>query len=56
MQPDSQSSANGLGLDALDRPAASANTKQFVTFTLDAAEYGIDIMVVREITAGPIPQ
>jgi purine-binding chemotaxis protein CheW len=49
MQPDNQSMASGLGLDDLDRPAASAITKQFVTFTLGAAEYGIDIMVVREI-------
>jgi purine-binding chemotaxis protein CheW len=49
MQPDNQSMANGLGLDSLDRPAASENTKQFVTFTLGAEEYGIDIMVVREI-------
>jgi purine-binding chemotaxis protein CheW len=49
MPPDSQSIATGLGLDNLDRPAASENTKQFVTFTLGEAEYGIDIMVVREI-------
>jgi purine-binding chemotaxis protein CheW len=49
MQPDSQSIAIGLGLDKLDRPATIENTKQFVTFTLGAAEYGIDIMVVREI-------
>jgi purine-binding chemotaxis protein CheW len=49
MQPDNQSMASGLGLDDLDRLAASAITKQFVTFTLGEAEYGIDIMVVREI-------
>jgi purine-binding chemotaxis protein CheW len=48
MQPDSKTQA-GLDLDNLDRPAASENTQQFVTFTLGAAEYGIDIMVVREI-------
>ncbi|MGO9359866.1 MAG: chemotaxis protein CheW [Xanthobacteraceae bacterium] len=49
MQPDSQSMVSTLGQDTLDRPATSANTKQFITFTIDAEEYGIDIMVVREI-------
>jgi purine-binding chemotaxis protein CheW len=40
---------SSLGQDTLDRPADTANTKQFITFTIDAEEYGIDIMVVREI-------
>ncbi len=29
--------------------ASAENTRQFITFTLDAQEYGIDIMLVREI-------
>lgn len=49
MQPDSSSMVSTLGQDMLDRAAASENTKQFITFTIDAEEYGIDIMVVREI-------
>src|SRR4051812_29881534 len=28
---------------------ASENPRQFITFTLDAQEYGVDIMQVREI-------
>jgi purine-binding chemotaxis protein CheW len=48
MQPDTKALA-GLGMSSADRPAASENTKQFVTFTLGDIEYGIDIMVVREI-------
>jgi purine-binding chemotaxis protein CheW len=49
MQPDQQSIAANHGHDNLDRPAAGENTQQFITFTLGAEEYGIDIMVVREI-------
>jgi purine-binding chemotaxis protein CheW len=49
MQPDNRAKANTLGYDSLDRSAASENTHQFITFTLGAEEYGIDIMVVREI-------
>ena len=37
------------GQDGLDRAALGDNTQQFITFTLGAEEYGIDIMVVREI-------
>ena len=48
MQPDSLSVAT-LGQDSLDRAAVGENTQQFITFTLGAEEYGIDIMVVREI-------
>jgi purine-binding chemotaxis protein CheW len=48
MQPDSLSVAT-LGQDSLDRAAVGENTAQFITFTLGAEEYGIDIMVVREI-------
>ena len=48
MQPDSLSVAT-LGQDSLDRAAIGENTQQFITFTLGAEEYGIDIMVVREI-------
>ena len=49
MQPDQESMASKLARDNLDRPAAGENTQQFITFTLGAEEYGIDIMVVREI-------
>jgi purine-binding chemotaxis protein CheW len=49
MQPDHQSIAANHGHDNLDRLAAGENTQQFITFTLGAEEYGIDIMVVREI-------
>jgi purine-binding chemotaxis protein CheW len=48
MQPDSLSVAT-LGQDSLDRAVIGENTQQFITFTLGAEEYGIDIMVVREI-------
>ncbi len=48
MQPDNQSIGT-LGQDSLDRAAISENTQQFITFTLGEQEYGIDIMVVREI-------
>ena len=45
------SSRNSLGASATHQnPAAvSEATKQFITFTLDAQEYGVDIMRVREI-------
>jgi purine-binding chemotaxis protein CheW len=49
MPPPNQSIASTLGQDNLDRQANGENTKQFVTFTLGPEEYGIDIMVVREI-------
>ncbi|HEY0185778.1 MAG TPA: chemotaxis protein CheW [Rhodopila sp.] len=49
MPPQNQSIASTLGQDNLDRPAPGENTKQFITFTLGSLEYGIDIMVVREI-------
>jgi purine-binding chemotaxis protein CheW len=49
MQPDHRSKGNTLGYDTLDRSAVGENTQQFITFTLGAEEYGIDIMVVREI-------
>jgi purine-binding chemotaxis protein CheW len=48
MQPDHQSMA-GFAQDDLDPPAGGENRQQFITFTLGAEEYGIDIMVVREI-------
>ncbi|MDO9474657.1 MAG: chemotaxis protein CheW [Caulobacter sp.] len=48
MQPDKQTISVGAQ-DTLDRPAAGENTQQFITFTLGPEEYGIDIMVVREI-------
>ena len=48
MQPD-QSFLAGFAQDDLDRAAGSENQQQFITFTLGAEEYGIDIMVVREI-------
>jgi purine-binding chemotaxis protein CheW len=41
--------AAGAGFAPPDRTAAGDNTQQFITFTLDGQEYGIDIMVVREI-------
>ena len=49
MQPDQESTANSVARDNLDRLAAGENTQQFITFTLGSEEYGIDIMVVREI-------
>jgi purine-binding chemotaxis protein CheW len=48
MQPENQSIST-LSQDSLDRAAAGENTEQFITFTLGEEEYGIDIMVVREI-------
>jgi purine-binding chemotaxis protein CheW len=36
------------GLSGLE-PASGENAQQFITFTLGEEEYGIDIMVVREI-------
>ncbi len=48
MQPDHQSIA-GFAQDDLDPQAGGENRQQFITFTLGAEEYGIDIMVVREI-------
>ncbi|MBV9561024.1 MAG: chemotaxis protein CheW [Bradyrhizobium sp.] len=44
MQPDNKTAVN-RGLEA----AVGENVQQFITFTLGEAEYGIDIMVVREI-------
>jgi purine-binding chemotaxis protein CheW len=49
MQLDPKSTANQLARESLDRPTAAENSQQFITFTLGAEEYGIDIMVVREI-------
>ena len=49
MQHDSQSVISTLGMATPEAALASGPTKQFITFTLDALEYGIDIMVVREI-------
>jgi purine-binding chemotaxis protein CheW len=45
MQPDNKPAAH-FGQEAA---AASEHVQQFITFTLGAEEYGIDIMVVREI-------
>lgn len=47
MQPDK--SIDSLGETGLDRVAIGEDTQQFITFTLGSEEYGIDIMVVREI-------
>lgn len=44
MQPEDKPIGN-FGQDAV----GSKNTQQFITFTLGQVEYGIDIMVVREI-------
>jgi purine-binding chemotaxis protein CheW len=49
MQPDNRSISSTLGMATPEASLASDQTKQFITFTLDALEYGIDIMVVREI-------
>ncbi len=48
MSSSNQSTASP-GPDILERGAKGENTKQFITFTLGPEEYGIDIMVVREI-------
>ena len=49
MSSQGQSMTSTLGQDNLDRQGNGENTKQFITFTLGPEEYGIDIMVVREI-------
>jgi purine-binding chemotaxis protein CheW len=49
MQSDPAQKATNLIRDELDRHVAAENSQQFITFTLGAEEYGIDIMVVREI-------
>ena len=49
MQSLETATAPVAGLAPPDRAAAADNTQQFITFTLDGQEYGIDIMVVREI-------
>src|SRR5664279_2308445 len=49
MSSPNQPIASTLGQDSLDPQANGENTKQFITFTLGSEEYGIDIMVVREI-------
>jgi len=49
MQPATQSTVTTLTQDNRDRAAPGENTHQFITFTLGDEEYGIDIMVVREI-------
>jgi purine-binding chemotaxis protein CheW len=48
MQPD-QSITAALGRAGPDGTAGTVNGRQFVTFTLDQAEYGVEIMAVREI-------
>jgi purine-binding chemotaxis protein CheW len=48
MQPDNHA-LNASSQDSFDRAAIGENTEQFITFTLGEEEYGIDIMVVREI-------
>lgn len=49
MQAMETTGASVAGFAPPDRTAAGDNTQQFITFTLDGQEYGIDIMVVREI-------
>jgi purine-binding chemotaxis protein CheW len=48
------------GLSVTRAAGATEETAQFITFTIDAVEYGIDIMVVREIKGWaettPIPK
>lgn len=39
----------GVPADPVSHGAPAENQQQFITFTLDSQEYGIDIMVVREI-------
>jgi purine-binding chemotaxis protein CheW len=48
MQPETQSIST-LGQNDLNSPSAGEHAQQFITFTLGNEEYGIDIMVVREI-------
>lgn len=48
LQPKTNQQSSGYG-DAGIAGAALENQRQFITFTLDDQEYGIDIMVVREI-------
>ena len=49
MQSLETASAPVAGFAPPDRTAIGEHTQQFITFTLDGQEYGIDIMVVREI-------
>lgn len=49
MSSASRSTSNPIGPDILDRRTVDQKAKQFITFTLGPEEYGIDIMVVREI-------
>jgi len=47
--PTSGSAHGGMSTDPGQHGAPAENQRQFITFTLDSQEYGIDIMVVREI-------
>ena len=49
MNPTTSSPAPGASAPPGAVGAASGSVKQFITFTLDAQEYGVDIMLVREI-------
>lgn len=49
MEETKQTKASTPAPDGTDRPAGGEAQRQFITFTLGAEEYGIDIMVVREI-------
>lgn len=51
MQPTILSRDQPAAMRGTALPGGSPNepTLQFITFTIDAAEYGIDIMVIREI-------
>jgi purine-binding chemotaxis protein CheW len=49
MSSPSKSTSSPIGPDILERRAIGQKAKQFITFTLGPEEYGIDIMVVREI-------
>lgn len=47
--PTSGTAHGGMSTDPGQHGAPAENQRQFITFTLDNQEYGIDIMVVREI-------
>ena len=47
--PTSVHAQDGISADPGGHGVLGENQRQFITFTLDGQEYGIDIMVVREI-------
>ncbi len=55
-----QSASRSVQSTAVTEEGAPVETRQFITFTIDSEEYGVDIMAVREIKgwtpSSPIPK